>query len=223
MIPSSSRTTLKYLDNSFTQVHLLILPSDWITWSSGLLIAESIHSSRIIDRSGLFLVNSKYWVVFIRNSKLVQTHPINNLKCNPIKIHLLCHCRKCPTLPTREPTVPCKQTKLSPKHSNSPPLSMRGESRARDAAIHRVSGRRTTCLFAYWFTVDRHGFSALAMTMWWSDEMYKSRPHVIARREHSELTRQSPGSNGRVQTMDSLSRSSVNLEIMSYLRHRYFT
>ena len=139
MIPSSSRTTLKYLDNSFTQVHLLILPSDWISWSSGLLIAESIHSSRIIDRSGLFLVNSKYWVVFIRNSKLAQTHPINNLKCNSIKIPLICHCRKNPTLPTREPTAPCKQTKLSPKHSNSPPLSLRGESRARDAAIHRVS------------------------------------------------------------------------------------
>ena len=59
-------------------------------------------------------------------------------------------------------------------------------------------GRRTTCLFANWFTVDRNGLSALAMTMLWSDEMYKSRPHVIARSEHSELTRQSPGSNGRV-------------------------
>jgi hypothetical protein len=27
-------------------------------------------------------------------------------------------------------------------------------------------GTRTTCLFAYWFKVDRHGLSALAMTSW---------------------------------------------------------
>jgi len=35
-----------------------------------------------------------------------------------------------------------------------------------DAAIHRVSGEGDRMMrFAYWFTVDRHGLSALAMTM----------------------------------------------------------
>ena len=43
-------------------------------------------------------------------------------------------------------------------------LSLRGGNEVSDAAIHRVSRERTTCLFAYWFTVDRHGLTALAMT-----------------------------------------------------------
>ena len=44
-------------------------------------------------------------------------------------------------------------------------LSLRGENEVSDAAIHRVSQERGRgCLFAYWFTVDRHGLSALAMT-----------------------------------------------------------
>ena len=38
-----------------------------------------------------------------------------------------------------------------------------------DAAIHRVSrGRKRVCLFACWFTVDRHGLSALAMTKYFT-------------------------------------------------------
>ena len=37
-------------------------------------------------------------------------------------------------------------------------LSLRGESGARDAAIHRVPGVCVrVCLFAYWLPVDRHG------------------------------------------------------------------
>ena len=44
-----------------------------------------------------------------------------------------------------------------------------------DAAIHRVSrmGGRV-CLFVYWFTVYRHGLTALAMT-------------IIGEKERSEL------------------------------------
>ena len=44
-------------------------------------------------------------------------------------------------------------------------LSLRGGSGAREVAIHRVfESRARVCLFAYWFTLDRHGLSALAMT-----------------------------------------------------------
>ena len=43
-------------------------------------------------------------------------------------------------------------------------LSLRG-GRQDDEAIHRVLGERgRVCLFGYWFTVDRHGLFALAMT-----------------------------------------------------------
>ena len=151
MIPSSSRTTLKYLDNSFTQVHLLILPSDWINWSSGSLIAESIHSSRIIDRSGLFLVNSKYWVVFIRNSKLAQTHPINNLKYYLTKFHYLCHCQH------GNPLRPVSKLNWAQSTPTRPPCHC--EERVKRETRQSIVSRRTqtTCLFVYWITVDRHG------------------------------------------------------------------
>ena len=40
------------------------------------------------------------------------------------------------------------------------------EDRMDDAAIHRVSGEGDRMMrFACWFTVDRHGLSALAMTI----------------------------------------------------------
>ncbi len=40
------------------------------------------------------------------------------------------------------------------------------EERMDDAAINRVSGEGDRVMrFAYWFTVDRHGLSALAMTI----------------------------------------------------------
>ena len=47
------------------------------------------------------------------------------------------------------------------------PLSLRGENASdRRGNPSCLEGMRTTCLFAYWFTVDRHGLAALAMTRW---------------------------------------------------------
>jgi hypothetical protein len=51
-------------------------------------------------------------------------------------------------------------------------MSLRGESGAKDAAIHCMQWARTTCLFAHRLTVVRHGLSALAMTRLWSDGWY---------------------------------------------------
>ena len=46
-------------------------------------------------------------------------------------------------------------------------LSLRGGNESeRRGNPSWLEGMRTTCLFAYWFTVDRHGLSALAMTIW---------------------------------------------------------
>ena len=46
-------------------------------------------------------------------------------------------------------------------------LSLRGgrasDRRGNPSCLERM---RSTCLFAYWITVDRHGLSALAMTRW---------------------------------------------------------
>ena len=70
--------------------------------------------------------------------------------------------------------------------------------RSDDAAIHRVSrGCVRACLFAYWFTVDRHGLSALAMTRWGRRMRSDDNTHfVIARRERKRTTRQSIVSRG---------------------------
>ena len=49
-------------------------------------------------------------------------------------------------------------------HTHS--LSLRGGNASdRRGNPSCLEGTRTTCLFAYWFTVDRHGLSALAMTI----------------------------------------------------------
>ena len=61
----------------------------------------------------------------------------------------------------------------------------------RQAIVSR--GTRTTCLFAYWFTVDRHGLSALAMTrcggMQWAVRLHHPLCHYEERAERG--TRQS--------------------------------
>jgi hypothetical protein len=56
-----------------------------------------------------------------------------------------------------------------------------------NAAIHRVSevdGR--VCLFVYWFTVDRHGLSALAMTRCVKNKCAVSRQHTLCHCEEGE-------------------------------------
>ena len=64
-------------------------------------------------------------------------------------------------------------------------LSLRGESEADDAAIHRVSrGRGRVCLFAYWFTVDRHGLRPRDDKV--GEEMVSGTMFVIARKARSE-------------------------------------
>ena len=178
MIPSSSRITLRILDNSFTQVHLLILPSDWITCSSGSLIAESIHSSRIIDRSGLFLVNSKYCAVFIRNSKLAQTHPINNLKCNPIKIHPLCHCQH------GNPLHPVSKLNWAQSTPTRPPCHCEKGTKwpTRQSIVPR--GTRTTCR-SQWIAT---GFQP---SRWQGMRNWSQRfdlQHPLSLRERNEVT-----------------------------------
>ena len=46
-------------------------------------------------------------------------------------------------------------------------LSLRGKSEARDAAIHRISEDASRfCLFACWFTVDRHGLRPRDDKVW---------------------------------------------------------
>ena len=75
--------------------------------------------------------------------------------------------------------------------------------RTRQSIVSRVS--RSICLFAYWFTVDRHGLSALAMTRRGEDAVcvkdtvcvsINIHSLVIARRVHKQPTRQSIVSQG---------------------------
>ena len=59
-----------------------------------------------------------------------------------------------------------------------------------NAAIHRVSevdGR--VCLFVFWFTVDRKGLSALAMTRCVKNKCAVSRQHTLCHcKEGEEVT-----------------------------------
>ncbi|MEJ6620588.1 MAG: hypothetical protein QNL93_01425 [Opitutae bacterium] len=65
---------------------------------------------------------------------------------------------------------------------------MQGKSEARDAAIHGVPGvSRMTCLFGYWFTVDRHGLRPRDDKVCKISEWHRYNTiFVIARKEWSE-------------------------------------
>ena len=50
------------------------------------------------------------------------------------------------------------------RNSREHNLSLRGGQNGRRGNPSCLEGMRTACLFVYWFTVDRHGLLALAMT-----------------------------------------------------------
>ena len=78
-------------------------------------------------------------------------------------------------------------------------IARRDDSLTRQSIVSR--GRVQTCLFAYGFTVDRHGLRPRDDKMW-SESVYRSRTthHVIARRKRSERHGNPSCLEGGVQT-----------------------
>ena len=106
-------------------------------------------------------------------------------------------------------------------------MSLRGENEVKDVAIHcmqwtcSVRTERAVRLLVH--SGSPRAFSPRDDKEWGievSDLIYNTPCHC--EKGTKWLTRQSTESNGRVQTMDSLSRSSVNLYILYPQGHGYF-